>query len=424
MVSKKPRFILGGRAHLKRKGGGLKPLRLKMTGAAIAFATRWNRQNFCLHRVIRYCYTGGNKNNEQVYRQMKTGFRGTFVLSWSQTEVDGLEAAPVKALNVGAAWSWRGDDVQVDGASGVLRLDRADVSETLRKRAARMVHRLVGAALDHNSTSALAQEERDAGLADSSFIITDGAQSYTVTVIDIGRGRQPLLMFLDELPPRNTDLWVVHHTLGARLATSQSPDAGGVICFTKGTTIATPQGSVPVEALNIGDYVLTKDNGPQPIEWIGSRHMTGARLFAMPRLRPVRIRTGAFGIERPDQEFLVSPEHRMLLTGPVAQELFNTPEVLVAAKDMIDGRLIATDAQAQAVTYIHLLLPQHNILWANGVATESFHPANTALSSIDDTDRAMLLARYPDLSFDPHTYGGYARRNLTAPEAAILLRAA
>ena len=46
---------------------------------------------------------------------MKTGFRGTFVISWSQTEVDGLEAAPVKNLSVGAAWSWRGDAVQVDG---------------------------------------------------------------------------------------------------------------------------------------------------------------------------------------------------------------------------------------------------------------------------------------------------------------------
>ncbi|MDE1132458.1 MAG: hemolysin-type calcium-binding protein, partial [Ascidiaceihabitans sp.] len=39
---------------------------------------------------------------------MKTGLKGTFVVSWSQTEIDGLEAAPVQSLNVGAAWSWRG----------------------------------------------------------------------------------------------------------------------------------------------------------------------------------------------------------------------------------------------------------------------------------------------------------------------------
>ena len=356
---------------------------------------------------------------------MKTGFCGTFVISWSQTEVDGLEAAPVKNLNVGAAWSWRGDCVRVDGPSGILRLDRAEGSETLRKRAARMVHRLVGAALNGETRLQKVAENLDAtDLADSSFIVTDGAQTYTATLIDIGKGTQPLLMFLDELPPRDTELWVVHHTLGARLEHHDGPESGGVICFTQGTAIATPQGLRPVQDLRVGDRVLTKDNGPQPIEWIGSRHMTGARLFAMPRLRPVRIRAGALGIERPDQELLVSPEHRLLLSGDVAQDLFNTREVLVAAKDLIDGHLICTDVQARAVTYIHMLLPAHNVLWANGVATESFHPANTALSSLDEQDREFLLSRHPDLRFDPYTYGGYARRNLTSPEAAILLRAA
>lgn len=352
---------------------------------------------------------------------MKTGFRGTFVISWSQTEVDGLEAAPVHALTVGAAWSWRGDAVQVDGPSGVLRLDRAEGSETLRKRAAKMVHRLVGAALDPAHISHLMNEDRVAAPADSSFIVTDGAQSYTITLINVGKGTQPLLMFLDEMPPRNTDLWIVHHTMGARLTQTGEPDGSGVICFTPGTRISTPRGPVPVEALRIGDLVQTKDNGAQPIEWIGSRHMTGARLFAMPRLRPVRIRAGALGIKRPDQELLVSPEHRMLISGAVARDLFNTSEVLVAAKDLIDGRLVMTDTQARSVTYIHLLLPGHNVIWANGVETESFHPANTVLDSIADHDRSGLLKLHPDLVSDPFTYGGHIRRNLSGSEAAILL---
>ena len=75
---------------------------------------------------------------------MKTGFRGTFVISWTQTEIDGLEAAPVAALEVGAAWSWHGDAVRVDGPSELLRLDMADGEQDLRRRAARTVRRLVG----------------------------------------------------------------------------------------------------------------------------------------------------------------------------------------------------------------------------------------------------------------------------------------
>ena len=72
---------------------------------------------------------------------MKTGFRGTFVISWSQTDIDGLEAAPLDALQVGAAWSWRGEAVQVDGPNDVLRLEGAEEVANLRRHAARKVRR-------------------------------------------------------------------------------------------------------------------------------------------------------------------------------------------------------------------------------------------------------------------------------------------
>ncbi|MFP4328626.1 MAG: Hint domain-containing protein [Paracoccaceae bacterium] len=353
---------------------------------------------------------------------MGTGFRGTFVISWSQTEVDGLDAAPVGALDVGAAWSWRGDAVRVDGPPGLLRLEGSDEETNLRRRAARMVRRLVGAAM--TNTTRLDEVEVDHPLADSSFVVTDGAQSYTVTLIELGGGAQPLLMFLDTLPPRGTDLWVVHHTLGPRALQPALAPSGGVICFTPGTAIDTPDGPRLVETLREGDRVQTKDNGPEEILWIGRRRMSGARLFAMPELRPVRIGAGALGIDRPDRELLVSPEHRMLVAGPAALALFNTPEVLVAARDLVDGERIRVDLAVPDVTYIHLLLPRHEVVWANGVETESFHPSNAPLASLDRDDRARLLADFPELEQDPHSFGPYARRNLSGSEAAILLHEA
>ncbi|WP_299201226.1 Hint domain-containing protein [uncultured Tateyamaria sp.] len=350
---------------------------------------------------------------------METGFRGTFVISWSQTEVDGLEAAPLPSLAVGAAWAWRGDAVRVDGPQDVLRLDRANGEDVIRRRAARMVHRLVGAAIE-NTPLTPEPDESEPLMTDSSFVVTDGAKSYTVTVIEVGRGAPPLLMFLDDIPPRKTDLWVVHHTINTAYGDPTPDGAGGVICFTPGTWIDTPDGPRLIEDLREGDKVQTQDNGPQEILWTGSRHMTGARLFAIPRLRPIRIAAGALGVERPDQELLVSPEHRMLIKGDVAKDLFNTPEVLVAAKDLVNGSTITVDLKARKVTYVHLLLPKHEVLRANGVETESFHPANTALSMLNEDDRARLVGGMPNLERDPHTYGSYARRNLSASEAAIL----
>ena len=81
---------------------------------------------------------------------MKTGSQGTFVISWSQTETDGLKAASLDVLAVGATWRWTGAPVRVDGPQGVLILTEAEGEADLRKRAARMVRRLIGAAVGNN----------------------------------------------------------------------------------------------------------------------------------------------------------------------------------------------------------------------------------------------------------------------------------
>ena len=78
-------------------------------------------------------------------------------------------------------------------------------------------------------------------------------------------------------------------------------------CFTPGTHILTPLGEVPIEALKVGDTVLTLDRGPQPIRWIGRTEVAGRGRFA-----PVVIAKGTFGN---DQALAVSQQHRLLLDG-------------------------------------------------------------------------------------------------------------
>lgn len=352
---------------------------------------------------------------------MQAGFRGTFVISWSQTEVDGLDDPALSALRVGSVWSWRGDAICVDGPGGPLRLDGALGEAEMRRRAAGMVRRLVGAALDHAATGQPAHVDAETDLPENAFTVTDGARSFTVTLIGTAPGRPPLLMFLDALPPRETDLWVVDHTLPGVAPADPGRAPEQVICFTPGTRIATPCGPRPVEDLAEGDRVATKDSGPQEILWIGRRRIGGARLFAMPSLRPVRLSAGALGLRQPDATLCVSPAHRLVLRGARARALFNTDEVLVAARDLIDDRQVRIDHAAREVTYIHLLLPQHEVLWANGIETESFHPAGTQPEALAPDDRARLVAGLPGIDTDPFRYGPFARRSLSRSEAAILL---
>lgn len=350
---------------------------------------------------------------------MKTGSMGTFVISWSQTEVDGLKAASLDLLSVGATWRWTGAAVRVDGPQGVLLLEGAEGATDIRKRAARMVRRLVGVAVAGNAAPPSAEEPAE-DLAEQGFIVTDGHQSFTVTIIPVPDTGARLLMVVGDLPPVDQDLWVVRAAIDRTHSGAGARTAGGVICFTPDTRLMTPDGVRAIQSLRPGDLILTRDNGPQPVLWSGHRRMSGARLYAMPHLRPIRFRAGALGTDRPDADLLVSPQHRMLVKGASALALFNTPEVLVAAEDLVNDGSIMVDQAMREVTYVHILLEQHNIVWANGLETESFHPSNTALDTIDPVQREGLLAILPGVAQNPHGYGDYARRNLSGSEAAIL----
>jgi hypothetical protein len=195
---------------------------------------------------------------------------------------------------------------------------------------------------------------------------------------------------------------------------------GGVICFTPGTRLRTPRGPVAVEALREGDAVDTRDGGAQEILWIGHRRLTGAQMHVMPELRPIRIAAAAFGDLLPDADLVVSPRHRVLIRGRIADSLFGTPEVLVAAEDLANDMTVRRDGALREVTYFHLLLPRHHIVWANGVETESFHPASTDLRTVDPLQFERLARIVPGVEAHPRGYGDPVRRELTRAESRAL----
>ncbi|MEJ6397463.1 Hint domain-containing protein [Yoonia sp. 208BN28-4] len=349
---------------------------------------------------------------------MKAGFRGTFVIAWSQTELDGQRSGPLRDLAAGGNWRWTGEAVRVDGPAGVLPLGVAKGEADIRRRAAQSVRRLLRA-VDADA-SALDQPEPVDPLFSQNFTVTDGLRIWVVTLVGMGAGRKPLLMFAGDIPPRATDLWIVRVDASASLLREPDAAPGGVICFTPGTMILTPDGPRDVASLLEGDLVQTQDNGAAEILWLGQKQLSGARLRAVPDLAPVRLRAGALDRDVPDAGLLVSPDHRVVLRGPKARTLFNHDEVLVAARDLVNDRTIMRDHSRRQVTYIHMMLPRHEIVFANGVATESFHPASAALASLQPDEQDRLLRRMPDLRGDPQAYGGFARPMLGASDAAIL----
>jgi Ca2+-binding RTX toxin-like protein len=173
-----------------------------------------------------------------------------------------------------------------------------------------------------------------------------------------------------------------------------------VPCFASGTLIATDQGERAVEDLAVGDLVQTRDNGLQAVRWIGARALSEDDLAAEPRLRPIRIRTGALGQGLPAVDLLVSPQHRVLVRSKIARRMFGASEVLIAAKQLcqLEGIDIAEDMAG--VVYHHIMFDRHEVVISNGAETESLFAGPEALKSLGPAAQAELSALFPELA-DP-----------------------
>ncbi|WP_147104492.1 Hint domain-containing protein [Tateyamaria sp. syn59] len=194
-----------------------------------------------------------------------------------------------------------------------------------------------------------------------------------------------------------------------------------IICFTPGTRIATPRGEVPVEQLEAGDRVFTRDNGAQPLRWVGRRDLGPEEMRGNDSFQPILIRRGALGKGLPERDMLVSPQHRMLVNSDLAEVMFEEREVLIAAKHLtgLDG---VDQVQTGAVSYLHLMFDQHEVVLADGAWSESFQPGDHSLRGIGADQRVEVLELFPELDtlVGLDSYGA-ARLSLKRHEAQILV---
>lgn len=203
-------------------------------------------------------------------------------------------------------------------------------------------------------------------------------------------------------------------------STAGGSDTGFVLvdsvpCFVAGTLISTPDGNVPVEQLEPGDLVHTQDDGPQPLRWIGSRNVAAKGEFA-----PIRIAANTFGEH---DTLMLSPLHRVLIRDSLAELLFGESEVLVAARDLVNDHSVRP-VEGGTVTYVHILFDRHQVVYSEGLATESFFPGPQTTKSFEEDILREICTLFPEI--DPETGNGYsptARRTLKRYEAQLLLSA-
>ncbi|MFV1877228.1 Hint domain-containing protein [Nioella sp.] len=139
--------------------------------------------------------------------------------------------------------------------------------------------------------------------------------------------------------------------------------ASFAFCFAEGTMISTPSGETAVEALRIGEDVLTADGRAVQVRWIGQQTLF-PRFAPAARLRPVRIAAGALGDGQPRSDLTVTADHGMLVEG-----------VICHAGALVNGTTITRVPLAEmgeSYTVYHIETEAHEIILANGAPAETF----------------------------------------------------
>ncbi|MGH1353612.1 MAG: Hint domain-containing protein [Thalassovita sp.] len=168
-----------------------------------------------------------------------------------------------------------------------------------------------------------------------------------------------IVMPLSELTAKTDYRLVGIDTDGARAKLAQV----ACVSFTAGThiTLATGEQRL-VQDLTPGDTVLTRDDGPQELRWVGHSTQRAVGEFA-----PIRIAAGTL---HNSGDLIVSPDHRLFIYQRSDELGLGRSEVMVRARHMVNGHSI-TRLDGGFVDYYQLLFDAHQIIYAEGIAAET-----------------------------------------------------
>ena len=164
-------------------------------------------------------------------------------------------------------------------------------------------------------------------------------------------------------------------------------------CFAAGTLISIGRGQVKaVEHLQVGDYVLSLSGMLRPIKWHGRRRVACARGHHQTpdKVMPIRVAMDAFGPGLPCRPLLLSPDHAVFWD-----------DILVPIKCLQNDATIVQIGQ-DFITYHHLELEEHDVIFAEGMPCETFLDTGNRSSLSCEGDVVSLhadITGLPDLNY-------------------------
>ncbi len=240
------------------------------------------------------------------------------------------------------------------------------------------------------------------------LMVPDGSTVEVLILVELEDGGvvDVHLLPLAELLPRTPYrlVGVDRHAATTRLAEV------ACVSFARGTHITLASGAqVAIEDIRPGDRVLTRDDGPQPVRWVGQTTLRATGAFS-----PVVIRKGTLHNEN---DLVLSPDHRIFVWQRQDRLGTGRAEVLVKVRHLINGTSVVQE-EGGFVDYFQLLFDQHQIIYAEGIAAESL--------LIDPRTRAAVPEGVAPGAHEQRRHQSYevAESLLSGADAADLLRRA
>lgn len=169
--------------------------------------------------------------------------------------------------------------------------------------------------------------------------------------------------------------------LGGRLRGGQA----GLSGLVDGTHVVTAQGWKPVDTLQVGDFVLTFDNGLQPVAAIHHEEFAPAPSETRADRSAILVPAGALRNRRP---LWLMPDLGILVESDIALEDTGDPFAIVPGKALAGHRGIAPGAAEAPLGVTKLGFGEEEVIYVEGGMLVHC-PASTDMGTADDDAQAI-----------------------------------
>ena len=207
------------------------------------------------------------------------------------------------------------------------------------------------------------------------FMGPNGSHDEALVLVEVDQDGAIAEVYLHPLGPLHPKVGYTLVTVDTERAREKLAESA-CVSFTQGTRITMADGrQMPIEDLRPGDRVLTRDSGPQAVRWVGHQTVRATGAFA-----PIRIAAGALNNEH---ALTVSPNHRLFIYQRVDAMGTGKKEVLVKARLLVNGTSVV-QSEGGFVEYYQLLFDKHEVIYAEGIASESLFVDSATRPALPD----------------------------------------